>query len=201
MSKPRPRRATASKSGLMALSLKDFGLRTRQKGTADSYWLTGTFTKESGSMTRLMARESTSMQRVLLTREDGLKINSRALERRHGLTDPFITESTSEARNTEREYFNGLTAPSMRAIGKITKCMVRESSSGLTEGSTRGSTSMTKSMAMEYIHGQTLECTTAGSITESNMAKEFTGKLMVKKFTVYGRRERKVRFAKAMKSI
>jgi hypothetical protein len=59
---------------------------------------------------------------------------------------------------------------------------------------------MTRSMAKESIPGPTLECIKADFIMENNTGKGCIDKLMVRKFTAYGKKERRVSFAKAMTS-
>ena len=59
---------------------------------------------------------------------------------------------------------------------------------------------MTRSMAKESILGPTLECIKADFIMENSTGKACIDKQMAKKFTAYGRKERRVLFAKATTS-
>ena len=156
------------------------------------------YTKDSGKMTKRMVKENTFMQKVQLTEAVGTKISSRAKVEKTGPMALSITESTLEAKSTEEESFSGQTAPSTKVNGRTTKCMGKVNSSGPTVEYTKGTTKMIKSMVKVFILGQTAECTRAGFIMANSMEKGFSDKLMAKRYTAYGRRVRKAKYAKHM---
>jgi len=67
------------------------------------FTLTVTFTKENGSMTRLMEKVLTLMQMVLITMVTGSMINNTALEWNHGQMVPSMKVTTLMARKKVKE--------------------------------------------------------------------------------------------------
>lgn len=82
--------------------------------------------------------------------------------------------------------------------GKIIKCMDRENLNGQMEGHIKETMLTIKSMVKESIHGLMVECIKEGFIMVNSTEKEYIGKRLVKKFTVYGKKEKKVKYAKTM---
>ena len=80
---------------------------------------------------------------------------------------------------------------SIMASGKITKCTVKVNSNGPMEEHIRETTQMTKNMGRESIRGLMDECIRVDFIMENNMVKGSIDKPLAKKFTVYGKKERK----------
>ena len=58
---------------------------------------------------------------------------------------------------------------------------------------------MIKNMDKEFTLGQIVECMKVDSIMVNNMERVHTDKPVVRKFTVYGRKEKRPKYAKHMK--
>lgn len=95
-----------------------------------------------------------------------------------------------------KAFFSGLTEPIIMDNGKIIKCMAKENLSGPMEEHIRVTMQMTRSMVKVFIHGLTEECIKEGFIMVNSTAKEFIDKRQDKKFTAFGKKERRVKFAK-----
>ena len=113
------------KFGPMVPNSKDFGSTIKQKDTAGSFSQTGTFIKDPGSETKLTVKASTSTQKAPLIKGAGTKTSKKEMEKKSGQMDHSITDSTSEARSTGKEFFSGQMVPNSTVTGKTTKCMVK----------------------------------------------------------------------------
>ena len=82
----------------------------------------------------------------------------------------------------------------MRSItenGAIIKCTEKENSDGPMEESIMESTSMIRNTVRECTRGRTDACTKANFIMENSMAKASIAKIMARKFTESGKKERR----------
>ena len=97
--------------------------------------------------------------------------------------------------------FSGQMAHSTMENGEIIKCMVKANFDGPMEEFIMVNTSTIKNMAKEFTHGQTVACTKDNSSTENSMAKEYIAKIMAKKFTAFGKKEKRSRYSKVNKNL
>jgi hypothetical protein len=90
-----------------------------------------TFTKEAGSEIKPMGKVNTFMLKEPLIKVAGTKTNKKAMEKKSGQMVHFIMDSTSEVKNMEEVFFNGLMALNLKETGKTIKCMAKVFLSGL----------------------------------------------------------------------
>ena len=147
-----------------------------------------------------MEKENTFMLKVLLIKEDGMKINKKAKVKRSGQMVHFITENTSEERNMEEVFFNGQMEQNLMETGKIIKCTDLVLLSGQMVEFTRVNTLMIRSMDRVSILGQIAGCIKEDSIMVNNTVRALIDRRVDKKFTVYGRKERRQKYVKPMKN-
>lgn len=96
---------------------------------------------------------------------------------------------------------NGLMELNIMGIGKIIRCMEKDNSVGLTVVYTKVIMRMTRNMVKVCILGLTVECTKVDFIMGNNTEKVYTDNQMDKKFTEYGRKERKVLYVRIRKNL
>ena len=192
----RPRKDMVFKYGQMDQNMKDSGTKTWQEDLVGSYWLTAMFIRVHGVMTRLMGKVNISMQKELHTKAAGTKTNKKVEVKKSGQTVRFIKDAISKEKNTVKAHSNGLMEPSIMATGKITKCMVEDNLIGLTVVCMMVIIQMIRNMDKVSIHGLTGECIMGDFIMENSTAKEHINKRINKKFTVYGRKERKASYVR-----
>ena len=91
----------------------------------------------------------------------------------------------------ELVFSSGRMEHNIMANGVIIKCTEKANSDGPTAESTMESTSMIRSMVREFTHGQMGVCIRVNSSMVNSMAKVFIDKIMVRKFTAFGKKERR----------
>lgn len=155
------RKAMVCKYGQTVPNSKDSGEMIWLMGTAALFSLTATFSREIGSMIKLMARVTTSTLKELLIRGIGTKTNKRGKAGRSGLTARSSKVNTYVARSMVTASFNGRMEPNTTASGKIIKCMAKENFDGQTAVSIKESTKMIRNMDKVSILGRTAGCTRA----------------------------------------
>ena len=132
-----------------------------------------------------------TMLKEQLTKEVGMKINKKVEEEKNGQMALTMKENIIRVKNMETVYFNGQMGQNIMGNGKIIKCMELESSNGLTEEFIKENIKMIKSMGKAYILGLTGECIKDNFKMENSMEKVRIANPMAKKFTEYGRKEKK----------
>jgi hypothetical protein len=155
------------------------------------------FTKESGSMIRLMVVGPTFTWMEHNTLVNGERINSTDSELKlglmvlnmkvimnmernmepvlsNGLMDPCTSESFITTTSTAREFIPGQTAVSTRENGATTRCMEREPSLGQMVASMLVSTLMIRNKVTESSSGLTADATRATGKEVSNTARVCT---------------------------
>ena len=167
---------------------------------ADLFWPMAMSIKELGSTIKRMGKVNIITLKELHTREAGSRISSKVEAKRNGQMAHSTMATTCVVKSMAVASFSGQMGQNTKVNGRTIRCTAKESSSGLTVESIKESTSTTRSMAKAFTHGQTQGCTKEGFITESSMERGFIGKLMDKRFTVYGKRVRKAKFVRAMKN-
>ena len=90
-------------------------------------------------------------------------------------------ECILEARSTGEASSSGQMEPNTRVNGETTKCMEKGSSVGAMGGFTKVTTIMTRNTVMELTYGRTDANMQVDFITENNMEKAFTSRLMAMK--------------------
>ena len=88
-------------------------------------------------------------------------------------------------------YFNGLTVHSITESGEIIKCTEKASSDGPMAESIMESTSMIRNTVRECTRGPTDACIKANFIMVNSMAKASIAKIMARRFTESGKKERR----------
>ena len=115
--------------------------------------------KESGSTIRLMAEALTSIWMELSIKENGEKINSTAMELRHGLMELGTKVITNMERSTVQEPLSGLMVPCILVSSIIITFTERESTHGAMAGSMRANGEITRCMVKVHSLGQMGEST------------------------------------------
>ena len=190
------KRATVYKFGLMVRSMKDFGRVIWLKGMEDSSLLMGMSIKGIGLTIRLTARENISTLKEQHTWEAGTKISKKVTVERNGQMVHTTKVPTLEARNTEKESFSGPTEQNIMVNGKTTRCTAKVNSNGPMVEHMRVTMQTTKSMVKEFTTGQMVDNIREDFIMVNSTAKACIDKPTDKKFTVYGKKERKARFVR-----
>jgi hypothetical protein len=149
------------------------------------------FSKETGSMIKLMEMEIIITLKVQLTKVAGMKINKKEGAEKNGRIVLITKENITEAKNMEVEYFNGPTGPSITANGKTTKCTGRGSLNGPTAESIKENTKTIKNMAKAFTLGQMVECIKVNFKMENSMEKELISNRMDKKYMEFGKKAKK----------
>lgn len=107
-----------------------------------------------------------------------------------GTTTLHTVVNGTKIRSAASEFTNGQTAEDMRDLGSITICMAKVSILGKMEEGMMENTLTTESMDMAPTLGRMEDNISACGQMASNMEKEYTDRLQVKKEEEYGKRER-----------
>ena len=139
--------------------------------------------KANGETIKLLAKASTLTLTGRIITVNGWMTSSTDMDRRYGLTELGIRETTLRGRSTERvilsglmgliiweilkiiiymdeEFTAGLMGDDLMGTGLTTKWTEKEFSRGKMEEDTKELTKKIKRKDMEYLPGQTAECTT-----------------------------------------
>lgn len=108
---------------------------------------TGTFMKETGSMTRLTVLEFTLIWMELSMKEIGKKTSNVAMEKNLGQMGQFMKEIIRMERNMDLEFSNGLMVQNIRDISLTTILKGTGYIFGLMDESTMGNGLEIKCMA------------------------------------------------------
>jgi urease gamma subunit len=170
----------------------------------------GTFTKETGTKTKLKEGASMIIEMVPNSSETGKKIVNMVMELKlgqmkrsmkeimnmvrnmvsvplNGQMDHLISASSTITIFMEKEFTHGLTTGGMRANGAPTRCMARAPSHGLMAESMSANILTTKRKAMVSSCGQMAGATVVSGLTVNNMEKELMLPVLVMKNTVNGK--------------
>ena len=97
--------------------MKATGSSTRRVAGASSGTLMATFSRENGSMIKLMDMEFTFIKMALNTRATGKTISNMASERKYGPTAQNTRDITLGERSMERDCICGRMDPCTKANG------------------------------------------------------------------------------------
>lgn len=101
--------------------MKESGIMVRLSEEENSIMLMEIFTKANGSITKPMASEYISMQRVLDMKDNGKTISSTAKESKSGTRVLSMMATMSWVKRRASENTHGLMGPPMKESGSRTK--------------------------------------------------------------------------------
>jgi hypothetical protein len=148
-------KAKAFKSGRTAASTLVTGRMTSPTVRADSSMLMEMYTRVSGRMTRRKEEVTMNIQMRQSTTETGRKIDSMALESKHGLTMHDMKVTTSLERNMVSVTLSGPMDLRILVSSIVTIFMERAFTLGMMDESTMGTGSKTKCTEKAPLPGQT----------------------------------------------
>ena len=120
------RKAMGCRYGRTAANMKAFGKKTWPTATADLFWQMAMFLKATGLMIRLMVLVTTFMLRELLIKDNGLKINRKAMAERSGLMAVITRANMFVEKSMAGACSSGLMGQNITDYGKIIKCTEKE---------------------------------------------------------------------------
>jgi hypothetical protein len=141
------------------------------------------------------------MLRGLLIKDNGLKINRKAMVERSGLMAVITRANMFVEKSMAGACSSGLMGPNITDYGKIIKCSEKESSVGLMAECMLANMKMIKNMEKVFIIGQMEECIKVSFLMENSMGKEFIDSLLDKKYLEYGKKAKKYKFFQIEQSL